>query len=1206
LVFFCGAGISYYTGLPGFEELTKRTMEACGLPFDPEDKNPRDVAFKSKQFDKALHLLEKEVEDAMRPHAIDILSAQPSKTGGDLKIHKALLSLAMAEGGGYRLVTTNFDDRFDRADSTLADWQAGPRLCPPRPESWRDLTYLHGKIDTDRDPPGRHLVLTSADFGRAYLQDGWAARFVVELFREFSILFIGYSLNDPIVGYLVDALAADRKQSGRFRKAFVLSEYNGTEHDRGQKAKEWDAKEVFPILFKLGRGASNYRLLYETLIRWGKEHAGGVGSRIDLALKYGATPYVSGTKDADNLIWALSKSDGSIARAFAEADPVPDISWLRARGKEPNPQPNTPMKSENLSPINFEDLLALPSPTARRAPLAGPDAANLPGLPLTQVTWQLGRWLARHRDKKDLVDWVIERGGVIHPNWAWFLADGLDTVHEPYGSFWRLVLDGKTIPPRIPSRPSLQRISGGNWSPRHDDELRVAAQPYLKIQKAYQYALSNEAKPETLSQLAQFEVVLGKAHFLDTVWSNRTRPDVRAALVRAADPLTSHLADGLRLLNRTDNPALSRKALRIPFRGDTPGRNGLPPLVRLCVAAFDAACEDHFAQADALARRWLALGQIEDLALFRRLALHALAFVHPVPLAEELALLFDRHGDVLWHSDYQAEIGQYLRLRAPSLSEADLRDLVARIAEGPARELFPWFAGDAEDFRAWAAPRRAARLLKLRKAGILIPEGLVSPDEETIGDLEEPFSLDDFILNEIAPASAAPLLERSPEEIADDLLGDSDLRRTRQRLEDLCANHSALALSVIPILAARRADPWPPWSALGDFSGVKDDAGRFVILHTVRDVFVPHPERLDWGSSLALARVLDAFAASIPAEGDDRHVFLDLWRTIWAASLADGKSNLVNHDEDLDAAVNAPGGQLVEALLDLALREENHIPADVMPLLDRVVDGETASHRFGRIILASRLFWLHYRVPDWTKRHLIARMAAGHPESLSMWRGFCWSGRLSIPLMADLRDAFLSIAGRIENQAIRRTWCGWFVETLIEGPEVFTSVEISRVMKNATGDDLAEMAKQLTRRLERARDKAPIQWENAVRSIIEKRWPSTVAQRTCASVEGLVDLALAAKSGFPDAIALMLKRKLLAPVDGDSSLFDLFDRTADDAIDPCAEFPDSTLSLLDAVVAEGLPSYLRTQVQAALDRIADANPALGQDPRMTRLRRRLP
>ena len=43
------------------------------------------------------------------------------------------------------------------------------------------------------------LVLTDRDFGLGYLADGWATRFLMEMFREFAVLFVGYSHSDPVI-----------------------------------------------------------------------------------------------------------------------------------------------------------------------------------------------------------------------------------------------------------------------------------------------------------------------------------------------------------------------------------------------------------------------------------------------------------------------------------------------------------------------------------------------------------------------------------------------------------------------------------------------------------------------------------------------------------------------------------------------------------------------------------------------------------------------------------------------------------------------------------------------------------------------------------------------------------------------------------------------------------------------------------------------
>jgi hypothetical protein len=269
LVFFCGAGISVYTGLPDFRRLTRDVFQACRVPLANSKKRSRepwDYAYHAKQYDKALDLLErKALPGVMREKAIERLTQPPRpKLKRGAFVHKALLDLARCQHG-YRLVTTNFDDRFRLADPKLRSDDA-PRLAPPRRDRWRQLTFLHGRIDRSRDPGGETLVLTSADFGNAYLRDAWAARFVIELFREFSVVFVGYSLNDPALSYLVDALAADRGE--QFNQAFAFDGYDGSEQDRERKSQAWQAKnvELIPVL----AANADFRLLNETLVEWSR------------------------------------------------------------------------------------------------------------------------------------------------------------------------------------------------------------------------------------------------------------------------------------------------------------------------------------------------------------------------------------------------------------------------------------------------------------------------------------------------------------------------------------------------------------------------------------------------------------------------------------------------------------------------------------------------------------------------------------------------------------------------------------------------------------------------------------------------------------------------------------------------------------------------------------------------------------------------
>ena len=214
VVFFCGAGISVGSGsgLPDFADLVQHVYTANHMEPDAVEREALDAEEqhpdrRRPNFDKALGLLERPNRlgaQVLRRTVIERLSRPPT---GPLTVHEALITLSR-NGKGVRLITTNFDNRFVEAGLVEELVDAAPKLPVPKPHSWASLVHLHGRIRPNDD--GSNLVLTAADFGRAYLTEQWAARFVTELFREFTIVFAGYSVGDPVMSYMVDALAAER------------------------------------------------------------------------------------------------------------------------------------------------------------------------------------------------------------------------------------------------------------------------------------------------------------------------------------------------------------------------------------------------------------------------------------------------------------------------------------------------------------------------------------------------------------------------------------------------------------------------------------------------------------------------------------------------------------------------------------------------------------------------------------------------------------------------------------------------------------------------------------------------------------------------------------------------------------------------------------------------------------------------------------
>lgn len=211
VVFFCGAGISYPAALPDFRGLVDQLFVKLGTT----RKAIEEKAYQDKKYDATLDLLERRYpgqRHTVRTALAEILKPKWRKKGATAT-HEALLQLAKDRKGKVRLVTTNFDRIFQRLmlrNKPGIVCFAAPLLPIPKPSRWDGVVHLHGLLpDSPEETALNRLVLTSGDFGLAYLTERWAARFVSDLFRNYTICFVGYSINDPVLRYMMDALAVD-------------------------------------------------------------------------------------------------------------------------------------------------------------------------------------------------------------------------------------------------------------------------------------------------------------------------------------------------------------------------------------------------------------------------------------------------------------------------------------------------------------------------------------------------------------------------------------------------------------------------------------------------------------------------------------------------------------------------------------------------------------------------------------------------------------------------------------------------------------------------------------------------------------------------------------------------------------------------------------------------------------------------------------
>jgi len=259
-VFLCGAGVSKKAGLPLFDELTEQIYQDLGESWDNEPAER--VAFKLGEYDRVLRSLEKRThrpgtQSYVRIAVTKLLSVQNDVS---VKDHSALLQLSRDADGRPKLLTTNFDTLFERA-AHAANLEVPSHAAKsiPKPGGARDygILHLHGRIRDDHlRLDETDLVLTSADFGDAYLRDGWASQYVEDRMRLNKLVLVGYKAEDAALRLLLETLDADRE---RFRD---LKDIYAIEKRTNDSASIWKAKGIKPIEF------ADYPHIYATLQEW--------------------------------------------------------------------------------------------------------------------------------------------------------------------------------------------------------------------------------------------------------------------------------------------------------------------------------------------------------------------------------------------------------------------------------------------------------------------------------------------------------------------------------------------------------------------------------------------------------------------------------------------------------------------------------------------------------------------------------------------------------------------------------------------------------------------------------------------------------------------------------------------------------------------------------------------------------------------------
>ena len=320
LVIFVGAGVSakaypnqrektYY---PKFRGLVYEIAKRIGKKLSDEEERLLKQGFS----DRILGMWDR---DEGNIHSIAMEILRENEDGQRTVLYQAIVRL-FPEGAEPRIVTTNFDNLLIRARNAEGfdsdpRWQIfeAPSLPPANKDRFKGICFLHGRVNHPKE-----MILTDKDIGRAYMDEGWALRFAHDLFRNFNVLFLGYSLEDPPLRYLSLAL-----EGGNDKKHWALIPDEPDRKKRDDAVRDWKRRGVEPIWFPVKR--NDFRALERTISDWARDNRRSYIDKKNLLSGWASTsPIKLPPHELDRARYFLKVPE--LLRDFAENDL--DENWF--------------------------------------------------------------------------------------------------------------------------------------------------------------------------------------------------------------------------------------------------------------------------------------------------------------------------------------------------------------------------------------------------------------------------------------------------------------------------------------------------------------------------------------------------------------------------------------------------------------------------------------------------------------------------------------------------------------------------------------------------------------------------------------------------------------------------------------------------------------------------------------------------------------
>jgi hypothetical protein len=1118
--------------------------------------------FDNKAFDVTLGVIENRIRKGpLRKAVRDVLAIPP---GSDLATHEALLQIATSKAGCLRLVTTNFDQAFEVAPySGARSFDYAPYLPIPG-GGWNSVVHLHGGLGNARDPGGESLVFTSADFGRAYITEGWASRFLAELFRRTSaVLFIGYSVSDPAVRYIVDAFAADRSNpDAHVANAYILA--GAVTEYRERDARTWRGRGIAPIIYDTRDGADHI-LLHETIRNCAKKYRRGFFDRDSIVLEYGSRSPLGGLEPEaiSQMTWALRDPSGHVARQFAALEPPAPLEWLDA----------------------FEDngLFTLTPQSSSGAPLVAALPSYDLSTPLEPVVFALSTWLCKHLAEHRLLRWVIKKGAHLHPTWAslvrqqiadanrpqlpkgtevvWrFLSASIAAVNSPFVRH-EFLLDNNTAEKQV-------------WNVFLRDLVLSWLAPTVRFSEPMRLLVTENPDFESVRSNADIELcpAVGQQCW-DLARQLLARQDADEVMRELLSEITSMLHRGLTYLyflehadQDYDGTCFDR-----PSIDDHPQNHDFHPwtiYIHLLRTAWERTAAIDVAMAREEVGRWMRI----PYPLFRRFVLWSAGKAGGLAASESVEHLCRQPSGALWGMDTRRELLQYLTRIGPQLTDPDAERLLMLLVSGPPRSHYRAEISE-EEYLEYRDHAIYLRLMKLSEAGMTLTREAQEQLDRILGHYPNwpraTTESDGFATwmeegHEIGGRDSAPRLGDyrawDDEQVVADLVTNPNAAETIPRLRDLLLEDAPRAARIMGALGVARAFDPEKWA--------------LALEHLDRDQTRADCIRLfgAFGNQLGaefLSKRLQGLIYLVESYCREQNGKQDenLWR-LWDLLLDPAVEAVPDVTSDhVSKALSTSIGRLAEALL-IKLGERKaatyeQIPQPIRSRLASLLEGAQRAHRIARVVLARSLAWLYRLKPDLVVPSFLARFDWGtSDEAQGLWSGYLVSGRITPELWMVFGPLFLATCpnssrlGDLEDQ-----FYSVFAFILLHEEFTLDSQEARTALRVGTPKGRAHVAWYWWRQVDSATDYGATLFRERLRYLLTDVWPLEVDLDDEASSANLARLTSCCGTEFESAVQTVAPR--LAKIRRPHGLLFAFQKK-----DFADRYPAATLLLLNTIIGD--------------------------------------